>query len=98
MSTSLAATGAPAEGCIVMTLASSDHLESVRDWRRGRRPSRCGWRGAWRRRAGASSAVGVSTRPLSFAEHVCLVLISQKVSHGWALGSLLAPEGELGRI
>ena len=25
-------------------------------------------------------------------------LITQKVSHGWALGSMLAPDGELGRI
>jgi PadR family transcriptional regulator AphA len=35
---------------------------------------------------------------LPFAEWVCLVLITQKVSHGWALGSMLAPDGELGRI
>jgi len=35
---------------------------------------------------------------LSFAEWVCLTLIGQKVSHGWALGSLLAPDGEIGRI
>ena len=35
---------------------------------------------------------------LPFAESVCLTLISQKVSHGWALGSILAPDGELGRI
>jgi PadR family transcriptional regulator AphA len=34
----------------------------------------------------------------SFAEHVCLTLIVQGVSHGWAVGSLLAPDGELGRI
>jgi len=36
--------------------------------------------------------------PPSFAEHVCLVLVTQGVSHGWGLGSLLAPEGEIGRI
>ena len=35
---------------------------------------------------------------LPFAEWVCLSLISQKVSHGWALGTMLAPDGELGRI
>lgn len=35
---------------------------------------------------------------LSFAEWVCLTLVSQKVSHGWALGTMLAPDGELGRI
>jgi len=29
---------------------------------------------------------------------VCLVLVSQGVSHGWALGTLLAPDGEIGRI
>jgi PadR family transcriptional regulator AphA len=35
---------------------------------------------------------------LSLAERVCLALVDQKVSHGWALGSMLAPEGEIGRI
>ena len=35
---------------------------------------------------------------LPFAEWVCLSLITQKVSHGWALGTMLAPDGELGRI
>jgi DNA-binding PadR family transcriptional regulator len=34
----------------------------------------------------------------SFAEHVCLTLIVQGVSHGWALGTMLASDGELGRI
>jgi molybdopterin-binding protein len=35
---------------------------------------------------------------MPFAEWVCLTLITQKVSHGWALGTMLAPDGELGRI
>jgi PadR family transcriptional regulator AphA len=35
---------------------------------------------------------------LSFAEWVCLTLVTQKVSHGWALGSMLMADGELGRI
>jgi PadR family transcriptional regulator AphA len=35
---------------------------------------------------------------LPLAEWVCLTLIAQKVSHGWALGTMLAPDGELGRI
>jgi molybdopterin-binding protein len=35
---------------------------------------------------------------LSFAEHVCLALVVEGISHGWALGTLLAPGGELGRI
>jgi len=34
----------------------------------------------------------------SLAEQVCLALIVEGVSHGWALGTLLAPDGELGRI
>jgi PadR family transcriptional regulator AphA len=34
----------------------------------------------------------------SFAEHVCLALIAEGVTHGWAVGSVLAPGGELGRI
>jgi molybdopterin-binding protein len=38
------------------------------------------------------------TTSLSLAEWVCLTLITQKVSHGWALGTMLAPDGELGRI
>jgi molybdopterin-binding protein len=32
------------------------------------------------------------------AELVCLALVAQKVSHGWALGTMLAPDGEVGRI
>jgi PadR family transcriptional regulator AphA len=34
----------------------------------------------------------------SFAEMVCLTLVTQGVSHGWALGTMLAPDGELGRV
>lgn len=34
----------------------------------------------------------------SFAEMVCLTLVTQHVSHGWALGTMLSPDGELGRI
>lgn len=34
----------------------------------------------------------------SFAENVCLTLVVQGVSHGWALGTMLAVDGELGRI
>ena len=44
-----------------------------------------------------------ATRPvraadLSLAEHVCLALVAGGVSHGWALGTLLTADGELGRI
>jgi DNA-binding MarR family transcriptional regulator len=34
----------------------------------------------------------------SLADHVCLVLVVQGVEHGWALGTLLAPGGDIGRI
>lgn len=34
----------------------------------------------------------------SLAEHACLVLVAQGTSHGWAVGTLLAPSGELGRV
>ena len=42
-------------------------------------------------------SVDVPTQ-LPFAEWVCLTLITQQVSHGWALGTMLAPDGEIGRI
>jgi molybdopterin-binding protein len=35
---------------------------------------------------------------LSIAECVCLTLVTQRVSHGWALGTMLAPDGDVGRI
>ena len=35
---------------------------------------------------------------LPLAERVCLSLIVQHVAHGWALGNLLAPDGEVGRV
>jgi len=34
----------------------------------------------------------------TLAEHACLALVDQGVDHGWAIGSLLAPDGELGRV
>lgn len=34
----------------------------------------------------------------TLAEHACLALVAQGVSHGWAIGSLLAPKGELGAV
>lgn len=45
-----------------------------------------------------ASAPTVAAGDLSFAERVCLTLITQNVSHGWALGTMLAPDGEIGRI
>jgi PadR family transcriptional regulator AphA len=42
-------------------------------------------------------AVQTGSEP-SFAEHVCLTLVAQGVAHGWALGTMLASEGEIGRI
>ncbi len=63
----------------------ADSLLSLTSTAAGPRPSR---------RNGATA----SAADLSLAEHVCLALIVEGVSHGWAVGSLLAPDGELGRI
>jgi molybdopterin-binding protein len=56
----------------------------------------------------ASAAVKTRTTPrqplrpepgeLSLGEQVCLALVDEGVNHGWAIGSELAPDGELGRI
>lgn len=35
---------------------------------------------------------------LTLAEHACLAAVRGGARHGWAIGSLLAPDGELGRI
>jgi molybdopterin-binding protein len=50
--------------------------------------------------ASPTTRVGESSpfAALSFPEHVCLALVVEGVSHGWALGTLLSPGGELGRI
>jgi len=52
---------------------------------------------ATRARPGRSSTAK-PTPEASFAELVCLTLVIQGVAHGWALGTMLAPDGELGRI
>lgn len=43
-------------------------------------------------------AQGVSKGGPSLAEHVCLALIVEGMEHGWAIGSCLAENGDLGRI
>jgi PadR family transcriptional regulator AphA len=43
-------------------------------------------------------AAGAETPALSLAEQVCLALVVEGVSHGWAIGTLLARGSELGRI
>jgi PadR family transcriptional regulator AphA len=48
--------------------------------------------------AAARTARRAEPVELSTAEHVCLALIAQGVSHGWALGTLLASDGEVGHI
>jgi PadR family transcriptional regulator AphA len=35
---------------------------------------------------------------LDLAEHTCLALVAEGIDHGWAIGSLLAADGPLGRI
>ncbi|CAB4879418.1 unannotated protein [freshwater metagenome] len=34
----------------------------------------------------------------SLAEHVCLALVAEGAAHGWAIGSLLAHDGDIGHI
>ncbi len=34
----------------------------------------------------------------SLAEHVCLALVAEGAAHGWAIGSLLAHDGDIGRV
>jgi molybdopterin-binding protein len=51
-----------------------------------------------RARPARPSAAKTTPTEASFAELVCLTLIIQGVGHGWALGTTLAPDGELGRI
>jgi len=48
-------------------------------------------------RAPQRSAQTAAASP-SFAEFVCLTLIVQGASHGWAVGTMLALDGEVGRI
>jgi molybdopterin-binding protein len=48
--------------------------------------------------ARAAARPAASSPELSLAESVCLTLITQDVSHGWALGTMLAADGDLGRI
>jgi len=40
----------------------------------------------------------VSEQPLSLNEWVCLALLTEKPSHGFALAKQLAPDSDLGRI
>jgi molybdopterin-binding protein len=35
---------------------------------------------------------------LGLGEHLCLALVAEGISHGWAVGAVVAPDGELGRI
>lgn len=35
---------------------------------------------------------------LGLAEQACLALVVEGITHGWAIGGLLAPDGDLGRI
>lgn len=37
-------------------------------------------------------------REPTFAESVCLALVAEGPTHGWAVGTLLSPDGEVGRI
>lgn len=39
-----------------------------------------------------------AVEPLSLAEHACLAAVADGCEHGWAIGSLLSTDGDLGRI
>jgi molybdopterin-binding protein len=39
-----------------------------------------------------------ASEELSLAELVCLALVAEGATHGWQVGTVLSPEGELGRI
>ena len=47
------------------------------------------------RRSNGSRGSRAKTPTLSLVDQVCLALVVEGVSYGWALGTLLAPEGEL---
>jgi PadR family transcriptional regulator AphA len=40
----------------------------------------------------------MTARPLSLADHVCLAIIADGPTHGWAIVKLLRPDGDVGRI
>jgi molybdopterin-binding protein len=46
----------------------------------------------------SSPAASGAPRPLTLAEQTCLALVVGGATHGWAVGSLLAPDGEIGRV
>ena len=46
----------------------------------------------------AAPASRLTAQDLSLAELLCLASISEAPKHGWAIGTELAPDGELGRV
>ncbi len=46
----------------------------------------------------AARSKGLTLGDLSLGERVCLALIDEGLKHGWAIGTELAPDGELGRV
>ncbi|HEX7096041.1 MAG TPA: hypothetical protein VF183_09155, partial [Acidimicrobiales bacterium] len=46
----------------------------------------------------ADAAAARADADLPLAEVVCLTLIAQGATHGWHVGTMLAPNGEIGRI
>ena len=50
------------------------------------------------KRPPALDVEGSPARRLSLAEHVCLALIAEDDTHGWALGGLMASDGNIGRV
>lgn len=54
------------------------------------------------RRPADATRIGVRRAPtrvdLTTAEHACLTAVHQGTRHGWGIGTLLDPDGEVGRI
>jgi DNA-binding PadR family transcriptional regulator len=45
-----------------------------------------------------TQAVAIGDAPLPLADQVCLAVIGEAPTHGWAIVTLLRPDGELGRV
>jgi len=43
-------------------------------------------------------ALAVARPDTALAEHVCLAIVAEGATHGWAVARLLAPDAEVGRI
>lgn len=47
---------------------------------------------------GRATIGALPSRDLNLAEHVCLAAVADGARHGWAIGTMLSPDAEIGRI